>query len=246
MASTPAGIYQKEMHENLGYFATWLPADPIEIGDVGVFQGSRFRRLSSLEEMDIHFRIARGKTTQDIQYTSREGTQITADVGAAVQAVAKAEITIQFSRVGAFLFQCSALRQDRIDNLADVSAHVLKKYDRGQGKWQKDWIFIEAVHEAKAATIIVSEDAASSITLAANVAAPLQLSALGDPRVGVTVQSMRGRVLHVVAGSALRPLYACLALVRPLLGNPSVQPVRGATSEEPCLGRPAIETLLES
>jgi hypothetical protein len=241
---SPARLYQKEMHENLGYFASWLPADPIEIGEVGVFEGGRFRRLNSLGQLAVAFRIARGTSSQDAQYTSREGTRMTASAGAELESVAKAEVTIEFSREGAFVFQCSALRQDRIDDLAAVTARVVEEYNRGS--WKKEWLFVEALHVARAATIIVSEDSSSSITLAANVDAPLATTALADPRLQLSVRSTRGRIMHVIAGKGLRPLYSCLRLVDPLFGSASVQPVRGGGVEAGALGRPGIDELLAS
>jgi hypothetical protein len=241
---TPVRLYQKEMHENLGFFATWLPADPIEVGDVGVFEGGRFRRLNSLQELRIDFGVARGKSAQDAHYTSREGTQITTAAGAAVNGVGKAEITIEFSREGAFVFQCSALRHDRIDNPAAVGARILEEYARGN--WRKEWLFVEALHVAKAATIIVSEDSSSSITLGADITAPLAATALADPRVALSVQSTRGRILHMIAAKGLRPLYSCLRVSDPFFGSSSMQPVRGASGESMALSRPALAELLAS
>lgn len=241
---TPVRLYQKEMHENLGFFATWLPADPIEVGDVGLFEGGRFRRLNSLQQLNIDLAVARGTSTQDAQYTSREGTCITTSAGAAAELAATAEITIEFSRQGAFVFQCSALRHDRLDNLAAVSARILEEYERGN--WRKEWLFVEALHVATSATIIVSEDKSSSITLTAHVSGPLAASALADPRVGLSVQSVRGKVLHLIAGKGVRPLYSCLRVSDPLFGSSSVQPVRGPSSAPNPLSRPAIAELLAS
>ena len=34
--ASPVKTYQSEMHDKLGFFATWLPGDHVELGDVGV------------------------------------------------------------------------------------------------------------------------------------------------------------------------------------------------------------------
>ena len=39
----PVRTYREEMHGNLGFFASWLPADPVDVGDIGVLEGGRFR-----------------------------------------------------------------------------------------------------------------------------------------------------------------------------------------------------------
>ena len=32
---SPVQRYQREMHDNIGFFATWLPGDLLELGDIG-------------------------------------------------------------------------------------------------------------------------------------------------------------------------------------------------------------------
>ena len=82
--ASPVKIYQSEMHHNLGFYATWLPGDPIEIGDVGVLLDGRFRRLTSLTDLGISYDLSAAGTTQNVQYTSAKG----AKVGAATSASA--------------------------------------------------------------------------------------------------------------------------------------------------------------
>ena len=48
---SPVALYQREMHKNLGFFATWLPGDQLELGEAGVLKGGRFRKQSSLAEL---------------------------------------------------------------------------------------------------------------------------------------------------------------------------------------------------
>jgi len=38
--SSPVKLYLKEMHNNVGYFATWLPANTVKLGDFGVVEAA--------------------------------------------------------------------------------------------------------------------------------------------------------------------------------------------------------------
>lgn len=244
--ASPVKLYQKEMHDNLGFFATWLPGDPIEIGDIGVLEGGRFRRMASLKELGIECQVAEGDATQDVQYTSSQGTKVTASASAAMTAVAKGEISIEFSREGAFVFQASELRPMRMDNRVAVGQQLLEAYNKGT--WQIEWLLIESLHVAKRGTIIVSEDSSAGLVLAASADVPIPTISLADPKVGLTVASTRGKLVHIIGGTGLRPLYSCLHLTESWLGKTSVQPVRGLSRSggEVPLSRPGIDLLLNS
>jgi hypothetical protein len=243
--ASPVKMYQREMHDNLGFFPTWFPADPIEIGDAGVFEGGRFRRMASLVELGIGCKVEAGAATQNVQYTSTQGTKVATTSGAAA-AVAKAEITIEFSREGAFVFHVSHLRPQQLKNRVEVSEEIVKAYNKGD--WNKEWFVVEALHSAERSTIIVSEDTSAGLVLMARADAPIVSISLADPKVSLTVVSTRGKVVHIIGGKGLHPLYSCMRLNDPLIGKPSMQPVRGSCgfgNEIPFI-RPGIDELLDS
>ncbi|HWM91923.1 MAG TPA: hypothetical protein VN493_14250 [Thermoanaerobaculia bacterium] len=244
--ASPVKLYQREMHDNLGFFPTWLPGDRIEIGDVGILEGGRFRRMTSLAELGIAGKTEAGAATQDVQYTSSEGTKIATTAGAEVTAVAKAEITVDFTREGAFVFHASRLRPQYLENRAAVGQEIVKVYKKGQ--WQKEWLLVEALHTADRATIIVSEDSSAGLVLVASAETPLSSISLADPKVGLKIAATHGKVVHIIGGKGLHPLYSCLRVKDPLFGAPSVQPVRGAgaSGNEVPFARPGIDELLDS
>lgn len=244
--SSPVRLYQQEMHDNLGFFPTWLPGDRIEIGDVGVFEGGRFRRMTSLAELGIAQKVELGTATQDVQYTSTQGTKIMTSAGAELTAIAKAEITVDFSREGAFVFHASRLRPQYLENRAEVGQEIVKVYNKG--KWQKEWLLVEALHTAERVTIIVSEDSSAGLVLVASAKTPLSSISLADPKVGLEIAATRGKVVNILGGKNLHPLYSCLRVKDPLFGAPSVQPVRGAAAPEGNVPftRPGIDELLDS
>lgn len=246
LMASPVKIYQQEMHNNTGFFATWLPGDAIEIGDVGIFQGGRFRRMSSLKELGIKFVVSKGRSQQNVNYSSTRATKVNMGGGAEAAAVGKAEISIDFSQQGAFLFQASKLQLHQLENRMSVSEQILKVY--AQKKWDSSWLLVESLHEAERATIIVSEDSSAGLVISAKLDEALPSVSLVDPRISLSVTSSHGKIMQLIGTEGLHPLYSCLKVKAPFFGEPSVQPVHGAksTAASESFSRPGIDALLES
>lgn len=242
--ASPVRLYQEEMHENLGFFPTWFPGDFMEIGDLGILDAGRFRKMSSLKELGIPFTTTSWASKQDVQYTSTKGTTIKPSAGASVPGIAKAEITINFSRAGAFVFHATGLTPHQIENRSAVAEAIVAAYRRN--KWDKKWLLVESLHRAQLATIIVSQDSESGIVLVANVNAPLVAISLADPQIGLSVSSVSGKIVHLVSARDIHPLYSCLRLRDGFFSDPSVEPVRGTASNENPFERPGINELLNS
>ena len=243
--ASPVKLYQQEMHKNLGFFPTWLPGDMMEIGDAGVLIDGRFRKMSSLKELAIPFAVTPGASKQNVQYTSTQGTTIAPSAGAAVPGVAKAEINVTFSQSGAFVFHATGLSPRQIENRSLVTEAIVMAYKRN--RWKKEWLLVEALHTADLATIIVSEDSKAEVVLTADVNAPLVAISLADPKVGLSVASVTGKIVHLVGATEIHPLYSCLRLKDHFFSEPSVEPVRGtAPKERNPFERPAIQELLDS
>jgi hypothetical protein len=246
--ASPVKLYQREMHRNLGFFATWLPSTVIELGDIGVLDGGRFRRVASLKELGISQLDIREGTPENVSYSAsaKRSDGISAGAGTVVP-VASAELSIQFSSQGGYVFEALAMRQMEIADRLALAAGLLQAYEKGQ--WQKEWLLVDALYNAESATILVSEDTTSEIVLKASAAVlPVGSLPLADPRLKLAVASSSGKIVHVVATNNLRPLYSCVRVRDPLLfGKPSVVAVRGRTDQTAnALGRPGIEDLLDS
>ena len=242
---SPVRLYQSEMHDNLGFYANWLPGDDLAVGDVGTVRDGRFRRETSLTELGVECRVQPGGVPQNVEYTSTQGIKITPSGEAAVAANLKAEIAIDFSREGAFVFHAFDLQANRLANPAGVGAGIVSAY--GQGNWRKEWLLVEMVHSAKRATIIVAAESSAGLVLRAEVAGPIASLFFADPKIGFSVAATRGRTVRVVGEKLAAPLYSCLRLEDSLFGRPKMSAVRGAGSEDgPALARPGINELLDS
>lgn len=243
---SPVKLYQEQMHNNVGFFATWLPASLLELGDFGILEAGRFRRLGSLKEIGIPHSEVREGTAENMSYSA--AAQRTAGVSAEASTtvpVAKGELSIRFTQQGGYVFEATGIRNLEIANRILLGENILAAYN--QGKWEKKWLLVDAVYKAASATIIVSEDSSSEIVLCASGSVPLGSLPLADPKIGLSVSSASGKIVHVVAQNDLSPLYSCLRVCDPIFGAPSVVPVRGPVDRsEPPLARLGIEELLDS
>jgi hypothetical protein len=246
MMASPVQTYQRELHENLGFFATWLPGDLLELGDIGVLKDGRFRKESSLQELGVSSQSSPLGPTQSLQYSSKNGTVISIDssVPAPAPVDVSAKITVEFSSDGSFLFHASNVRNRRLENNARSADSLLDLWEKGA--WDKNWYLIESVHHADCVTIIVAEDTSAGVTF--NAKGSLGGIPLANPKVELSIASARGKMTQVIAGRNLRPLYSCLRVKEGIFSGPSVQAVRGTGGGPPeaPLIRPGVAELLNS
>ena len=243
--ASPVKLYQKEMHNNVGFFATWLPSSVLQIGDLGVLEAGRFRTVGSLAELGIPIGPLREGAADSMSYSAwaDKKTATSAGAGTAVP-LAKAELAIQFSQQGGYVFEAAAIRNIEIAERLRISNAILDLYKKD--RWQKEWLLVDAVYKADSATIIVSEDSASGIVLNASSSIPLGSLPLANPQAGLSVSSVTGKIVHLIAQSGLSPLYSCLRVQDPFFGKPSVAPVRGTSNPADAFSRCGIEDLLDS
>lgn len=245
--ASPARSYQEEMHKNLGYFATWLPGDSIQVGDVGILDGGRFHRHGSLAELGLPDAELREGASENLSYSAAAKRSIGASAGAAAAVpVAQAELSIAFSRAGGYVFEAIGIRNFEVANRMALAEKILSLYEGG--KWRKEWFLVDSIYAARAATILVSEEDSGEIVLKASGNVPVGPLPLADPKLGLTVTSSSGRIVHVVARHDLTPLYSLLKVRDPLFGNTSLSPVRGMEPDAALrrLSRPSLMDLLES
>lgn len=243
MASA-AETYQREMHDRIGFFATWLPGDAIEVGDVGTLAGGRFRKYSSLDELGVPFTVAKNANTQDLQYSSRSGASMDVQAGAAVPgAGVSADISVTFSHSGAFLFHAAKLRLEQLEGRDSVFRAIVESYQGA--RWKKEWFLVESVHRSDCATVIVAEEGSAGLSVKAQAPLALGPLPLADPNVTLDLRAVHGRVTQVLAGRGLRPLYSCLRIKDSWFDEPQVVAVRGQGAEAgPAVVRASIEDLV--
>ena len=244
--ASPAKLYQKEMHNNVGFFATWLPSSTLDIGDIGVFEGGQFRRQGSLRELGIASPSLREGEPQKMSYSASAERKVAGTASArTIAPVAGAELSIRLSQEGGFVFEAEGVRQIEIADRIGLARSILDLHR--ETVWKEEWHFIDSVYSAASATILVSEGSASDVVLNANAAVIPGAWPLADPKLSLSVSSSTGKIVYVIAAAGLKPLYSCLKVRSHVFRDPSLEPVRGmATNPSDVLARPRIDTLLES
>lgn len=244
--ASPAKLYQQEMHNNVGFFATWLPSSTLEIGDIGVFEGGQFQRQGSLQELGLAALSVREGEPQKMSYSASVERKVVGTATAATIApVAGAELSLRFTQQGGFVFETEGVRQIEIADRISLAQNLLNLYR--EKVWEAEWHLVDAVYRATTATILVSEGSSSEIVLSANAAVLPGAWPLADPKLGLSVSSSTGRIVYVIAAGGLKPMYSCVKIRSHFFRDPSLEAVRGmATNPTDLLARPSIDALLES
>jgi hypothetical protein len=218
----------------------------MELGDIGILTDGTFRKRLSLQDLGIKYQASALGAAQNLQYTSKSGTDFSVDSSAATLGLldVTAAIKVEFSSEGAFLFQASGVRNRRLENIENLSRGILEMWNNGN--WDKNWYMVESIHQADYATVIVSEEISAGVTFKAKGA--LSGIPLADPQIDLSIASSRGKMAQVIAARGLRPLYSCLRVREGWFSGASVQAVRGESAHpggSPFV-RPSITELLES
>jgi len=205
--------YQQEMHSKLSLFATWLPGDRIDLGDVGTFRDGKFIKQRSISDLSaqsadtISISEESAGNPQDLHFESTSGTKVSFSTGASA-AGGRAEIKLEFSERGAFILQSAAVRRTRIGNRHELEAWVLARFD--ESKWNEDWYVIDEIYDSACTTVIVCLGDSASLTLTGKIPAiTAGIIPLANPSVSLSVAAQSGQFVRILTKADARPLYAC-------------------------------------
>lgn len=243
--ASPVKLYQKEMYDNLGLFATWLPGSSVGIGDVGILEFGRFIKLTSLRELGIPQGSRRIGSKQNMNYTAavERSVAATAQAGVALD-VADTSVHLRFTRQGGYVFEAIGMLNIELTQRTILADQIVAAHERS--KWSKEWLLIDSICTAESATIIVSEESGSEMVLKAHAALQAGMTTLADPSVKLSISSSKGRIVQIVSQSNVTPLYSCAKLHVPFLGDPSLRASRGSSTEFGALANIEIDYLLAS
>ena len=164
--------YNKEVLREYGYRATWGLGTNIEVGMVGTFVDGVFRQESTLENYGItDMQVKKGRLVDDYNFESKRGVDITfkasGDASPANSQLAEAEagFSIHFDREFSVVFRTHQAREIQVQNAAQIGQQIIKLYE--EGKWDRDFVVVTNVVQAKAATIIISGEKGGHIDISA-------------------------------------------------------------------------------
>ena len=163
--------YVKEIKKSLGYFATWLPGTPLELGDIGVFRNNIFTKIGNVRDEGIEFSIEPDYSAADIEHHSTGAVSITTKASGKTISDSNlgkvdAGISVEFSKENAVVFKANKTTSPCIENQIELGKKIIKLYKAG--KWDKDWAVVTELVHAESSTILISSSKNGKIDLRAN------------------------------------------------------------------------------
>jgi hypothetical protein len=218
-------LYIKGIYDRFNYLPSWLPNTKLKLGDVGIQQGGTFKRMTSLRELSIPYKIRHGKEPVDFTYTSQSGISNKAKLAGELAAgttipLGKAGILVEFSQQGAFLFQAVGCLVNEIEDRARLGEAIISLHTKK--RWDPAWSVVDTLVKAERATILVSNSNHATLELTAKT--QVAISNLADAETGLTVSSQQGDIIRFLAAKGLTPLFKLSrlkkSLIDTLIGGP--------------------------
>lgn len=207
----PQYQYTKELYKHFGYLATWTPATPISIGDVGEMDGSVFRRVSSLKEMNVPYTIRQAQNKEDLIYTSESGVSLSFKaagspvVGGSSLLVQKAGATIDFHKGAGVVFIAKGCQSPSIEDQISLGKELIRRYNLRQ--WEAKYVVVTEIKKADSMSAFISESAGGKIELVAENSLQLGTLSLADLNINFAVGASSGINTQIVAKDKLTPLF---------------------------------------
>jgi hypothetical protein len=204
-------LYTREMYENFGYFATWVPTVQVRLGDVGIFHGPGFERVTSLRDEGIPFEVRDDGGSANLEYTSADAVSIQLKAAGAVPAAgsaitqADAGITIAFNRANAVVFQATGCTTASIANQAALGDEIISRVL--DGTWREDYVVVTEVITTKAATIVISSGRDARCELLAKAQVQPAAITLADIGADLRVAYTSNIGTKIIAEKELTPLF---------------------------------------
>ena len=157
--------YRRQVHDELGYLATWPFAQALTVGAVGVIVDGAFQQLTSLRDLGVTFEVAR---------SSMEPIQLGVHLTIVTDASSPGTQLLELDRVGAFFLTTSAGRRDQLlvgdpavggsdAGRAGLASQLLALLAGKQ--WKSSWVVIDEVVAVDAATLVLCHDAHARVEI---------------------------------------------------------------------------------
>lgn len=148
--------YADELSKHLDYLPTWPLDYDVKLGDVGVLEGSVFKRTDTLESLGIHdLAVRKGQGTQLLEFSSQKGVEIVWAAGgeSAIKGFG-GEVEIRFSRDGAVFLRVGEHTLDQFESTDRLGKEIIQRYK--SGNWKRNRVVVTEVVKAASAIVLVS------------------------------------------------------------------------------------------
>ncbi len=196
--------------------ANWFPNNKIALGDIGVFDGYQFNRISSLEKLGIPFEERQGEKPIDLSYVKQAEINFAAGGEMAPpDGMVSGNVKMQFQRAGAFSFDVANCFVHEIEDKLSLGNKIKQLYKDGQ--WEEDWVVIDSLVAAGVTTILVAESNNAELELQAKE--NLGELKLTNANARLSVKSQKGEITSLLGKEGLTPLFKTSKVKRSFLAG---------------------------
>ncbi len=196
--------YADEVKHHLDFLPTWPLSYDVKLGDVGILEGSVFKRTDTLESLGIcGLAVRKGRGSQVLEFSSREGVEVTSGAGgeSVIQGLG-GEVEIKFSRDGAVFLRVGEHTLEQFESTDTLKREILHLYE--VGAWQRSRVVVTEVVKAAAATVLVSGSGSAAAKLRLDASLP-GTEALAQGKLSQLV-SATGSFATKIVGERVSPL----------------------------------------
>jgi hypothetical protein len=215
-------IYVTELHSSLGYLATWLPTSALELGDLVTANDGGLARIGHIRDHGLSFIPRPGPGRAVYEYASSGAVSISVKLAGQIMtgsSLGDAEVgfVVKFSRANAIVFEAAGCSSTTMADLASLGRSIEKRY--AAGKWDRDWMLVTEIVNAKAATIIISSSQSAQADLKASGEIGTGGIRLSDVAAKLEAKHTVDIGLKIIASTPLTPLYRASGIKRSWLGG---------------------------
>jgi hypothetical protein len=208
--------YAREMHQQFGYFTTWLPNLKLELGAIGEVRDQMFEPVSSLGLQGIPFDVIKDRQPIDITYTSSDSVSIEArlsgDGSTELGPEARGRIIVAFKHANAVAFQAAGCVGSHIADVTALGQEILARFKRGI--WSPAHVVVTDLIAVENATILISNGQNAHIEVGIKTNLVPDAFALASADVKATVIRSVGIGTRIIGEKGLTPLFRAAGIKR--------------------------------
>jgi hypothetical protein len=209
--------YTSEIHDELGYWATWLPSKQLHLGDCGRIRDREFTVEATLADFGIDFESVSDTNVASIQHATHGGVDWHVEAKGDNKSIPQipqgsAGFIVDLSKGKALVLVVSGAVEERI---ADVPS-IQKKLDElaASGDFDRELAVITHLVKADRATVLIASDSSGQIALSAEVDLTAGLLDLANANAGLSRVASSGLETEIVAEQGLTPLFKLMGFRR--------------------------------
>lgn len=226
--------YTREMHDRLGYWATWAPGLPLDLGACGPVEDGVFKPESSLKDFGISFETDSDTTPTDWQHVSDGPVEIEIQVKGEAERIpnfpaGKAGMNLKFGRANAVVFASKGAPEHRIADVAALKRELVSQAQSGH--IAPDYGVVYRLVAADSTSVVISQSSDSEFTVSADADFRAGIVDLANGSLNLSVVRSRNLYTQFVAEEGATPLFQALRIKRGFWG-PRIENLAIVTFEQ--------------